>query len=67
MPENQLAFAVGVMLTSFGIFWAGEGAGVDWPEGEAALAILVLATATWALAFAAILRQRHGRLGASAA
>ena len=25
------------MLTTFGIFWAGEGAGVEWPGGDAAL------------------------------
>src|SRR5438067_2307616 len=27
VPENTLKYAVGVLLTSFGIFWAGEGAG----------------------------------------
>ncbi len=28
VPENTLKFVVGLLLTSFGIFWAGEGAGV---------------------------------------
>ena len=37
VPENTLAFAVGVMLTTFGIFWGAEGAGVDWPGGDASL------------------------------
>jgi uncharacterized membrane protein len=37
VPENTLAFAVGVMLTTFGIFWGAEGAGVEWPAGDAAL------------------------------
>jgi uncharacterized membrane protein len=37
VPENSLKFAVGVMLSSFGIFWAAEGAGVDWPGGESAI------------------------------
>jgi len=37
VPENTLKFAVGVMLTSFGIFWSGEGAKVDWPGGDVAL------------------------------
>ena len=32
VPENGMKFAVGVMLTSFGIFWGAEGAGADWPE-----------------------------------
>ena len=37
VPENSLKFAVGVMLTAFGIFWASEGAGVVWPGGETAI------------------------------
>src|SRR3954468_18044729 len=37
VPENTLKFAVGVMLTSFGIFWGGEGAGVEWPGGDLAI------------------------------
>ena len=37
VPENTLKFGVGVMLTSFGIFWSGEGAGVSWPGGDVAL------------------------------
>jgi len=37
VPENTLAFGVGVMLTTFGIFWGAEGAGVEWPGGDAAL------------------------------
>ncbi len=59
VPENQLAFAVGVMLASFGSFWAGEGAGVDWPGGDVALAILIAVTAAWALAFVALLDRRR--------
>src|SRR6201981_440739 len=31
VPENTLKFAVGVMLTTFGIFWSAEGAGTHWP------------------------------------
>jgi uncharacterized membrane protein len=37
VPENSLKFAVGVLLTSFGIFWGVEGAGGSWPGGDAAL------------------------------
>lgn len=37
VPENTLKFGVGLMLTSFGIFWAGEGAGARWPGGDAAI------------------------------
>jgi uncharacterized membrane protein len=37
VPENALKFVVGILLTSFGIFWSAEGAGVHWPGDEAAL------------------------------
>jgi len=37
VPENSMKFAVGVMLTSFGSFWAAEGAGAHWPGGDASL------------------------------
>jgi uncharacterized membrane protein len=37
VPENALKFAVGTMLTTFGTFWAAEGAGADWPGGDAAI------------------------------
>lgn len=59
VPENQLAFAVGVMLTAFGTFWAAEGAGVEWPGGDVALPMLVLAGSGWAVAFVALLSRRR--------
>jgi len=37
VPENLMKFAVGVMLTTFGIFWAAEGAGAHWPGSDASL------------------------------
>ena len=37
VPENAIKFAVGLLLTSFGCFWAAEGAGVDWPGDELSL------------------------------
>jgi len=37
VPENTLKFGVGVMLSSFGIFWSAEGAGVTWPGKDASL------------------------------
>jgi uncharacterized membrane protein len=55
VPENALKFAVGVMLSAFGVFWTGEGLGVAWPGadlailGFAALFLLVAAVAAVAL------------------
>ncbi|HZT93159.1 MAG TPA: hypothetical protein VE985_01610 [Gaiellaceae bacterium] len=37
VPENAMKFAVGVMLTTFGIFWSAEGAGAHWPGSDASL------------------------------
>jgi uncharacterized membrane protein len=58
VPENTLKFGVGVMLTSFGVFWALEGAGVDWPGGEAALVVVVAVVLGISLALVAALRPR---------
>jgi uncharacterized membrane protein len=56
VPENTLKFAVGVMLTAFGSFWAAEGVGVDWPGGEIALIGLILVTLAWSVAFVRLAR-----------
>ncbi|AZO10530.1 MULTISPECIES: COG4280 domain-containing protein [unclassified Mesorhizobium] len=37
VPENALKFIVGLMLTSFGVFWTGEGLGAEWPGEDFAL------------------------------
>jgi uncharacterized membrane protein len=58
VPENGMKFAVGVMLTSFGIFWGAEGAGADWPGGDASLAALVAVVLLAALALVAEVRAR---------
>jgi uncharacterized membrane protein len=51
VPENAMKFAVGVLLTGFGVFWGAEGAGVGGPGGEAALPALLglILLASWAL------------------
>jgi uncharacterized membrane protein len=42
VPENVMKFVVGVMLTTFGIFWGATGLGIEWPLGDLSL-LLVLA------------------------
>jgi uncharacterized membrane protein len=37
VPENAMKFAVGLMLTTFGVFWSVEGAGGSWPGSDAAI------------------------------
>ncbi|MCX6454821.1 MAG: hypothetical protein NT057_00955 [Actinobacteria bacterium] len=34
VPENKMKYIVGIMLTSFGIFWGAEGAGAEWPHAD---------------------------------
>jgi uncharacterized membrane protein len=66
VPENALKFAVGVMLTSFGIFWGAEGAGVSWPGHDAALLVLVPVVALVALGYTVLLRRPRAAPPASA-
>lgn len=42
VPENTLKFVVGIMLTSFGTFWATEGFGYHWPLADAFIPILAV-------------------------
>jgi uncharacterized membrane protein len=60
VPENTIKAAVGVMLTSFGVFWAGEGAGVHWPGSDLAIPVLVGFFAAVFFAYSALLRSRLG-------
>jgi uncharacterized membrane protein len=57
VPENTLKFGVGVMLTAFGVFWTGEGLGIDWPGADLAIVAFVLLFLATGLATAAALRR----------
>jgi uncharacterized membrane protein len=57
VPENTMKFAVGAMLTTFGVFWAGEGAGVKWPGSDASLIGLLAFTVVVSAALVASLRR----------
>ena len=56
VPENTLKFAVGIMLTTFGIFWAAEGAGANWPGDDAALIGVLAFVCLASAALVALLR-----------
>jgi len=51
VPENTLKFAVGILLTSFGIFWGAEGtagSSAKWPGDN--WAVLALIAGVWVFA-----------------
>ena len=65
VPENTLKFGVGLLLTSFGTFWAAEGAGVDWPGGDAAIVLLLAFYGLFPAGLVLWLRrEREVRMGA---
>ena len=43
VPENTLKFVVGILLSAFGTFWVGEGAGFAWPGSDLAIPCLMAA------------------------
>jgi uncharacterized membrane protein len=59
VPENTLAFAVGVMLTTFGIFWGAEGTGVEWPGEDAFLPVVLGFVLVVSLTYVTALRHRR--------
>ena len=60
VPENTLKFAVGIMLSAFGVFWVGEGISVPWPgEDLAIVGLMVLFLAVALGAVVALARRPH--------
>ena len=57
VPENTMKFAVGVMLSSFGMFWGAEGAGASWPGADAALLAIIPCVLLTAVAMVWALRR----------
>jgi uncharacterized membrane protein len=62
VPENTMKLMVGTMLTTFGMFWGAEGAGVHWPGGDASILGLLAFVALGSALLIAGLRQRHARM-----
>jgi uncharacterized membrane protein len=58
IPRSVLILVVGLMLTTFGTFWAAEGVHVSWPGGEWALLVLLGLYTIVALSFIAAQRRR---------
>ncbi|MGH7078369.1 MAG: hypothetical protein ACREFU_09745, partial [Acetobacteraceae bacterium] len=52
IPENTLKLVVGILLTAFGTFWAGEGMGLAWPGADWSVLVLLAGYAAVALIIA---------------
>ncbi len=57
IPENALKFVVGVMISTFGIFWLGEGMGFAWPGDDFSLPLLAAILLVFSLAAIPLLRR----------
>ena len=68
VPENTMKFAVGVMLTAFGTFFAGEGLGVAWWQNDLVLLPLIGLYLAAALLLVVWMRRPRGagRVGSGA-
>jgi Ca2+/H+ antiporter, TMEM165/GDT1 family len=64
VPENTLKFGVGVMLSSFGVFWTSEGLGAPWPGGDLALFFLAGVFLLAALGLVGLVRARPAEANA---
>jgi len=59
VPENSLKYAVGAMLTTFGIFWSSEGAGTSFPGEDAALPFILVFVLATSFGLVGLLRRRR--------
>jgi uncharacterized membrane protein len=59
VPENWLKFAVGLLLSSFGTFWAAEGAGAAWPRQDVSILGLLAAYIVISYGLVRVLQRRR--------
>ena len=62
VPENYMKLGVGCLLTVFGLFWMGEGIGVQWPIGDPFLLVLLAIVVAATAALIAFFRRVHQRM-----
>lgn len=65
VPENQLKFAVGVLISAFGVFWLGEGLGFAWPGADLVIIPLAVGVLTASLGAVRLARSSAAARGAA--
>ena len=58
VPENTLKFAVGLILTTFGIFWTTEGLGIEWAMQDLVLLPIITGLSVVSLLLVLALKMR---------
>lgn len=67
VPENSLKLVVGTLLTSFGMFWAAEGAGIEWPGKDLFLLAIIPAMAVCVSLYIIWLKKKNTGLAGKGA
>src|SRR5579859_720001 len=67
IPENTLKFVVGIMLSTFGTFWAGESFGISWPLSDLFLLILAALYLVISALLITAIKQRQSRVALATA
>jgi Ca2+/H+ antiporter, TMEM165/GDT1 family len=63
VPENTLKFAVGILISAFGVFWVGEGLGFHWPGDDLAIVALVVFLLVFAMSAARLISRPEFEVG----
>jgi uncharacterized membrane protein len=61
VPETELKYVVGLVLSTFGTFFAAEGLSVHWPLGDAALLLVLAGWLVVSQAYVHLLAREGGR------
>jgi len=61
VPENAMKFSVGILLTSFGIFWGAEGSGAKWPGENWAVLGLIVFVSIFSFALVTYLKNQRSK------
>ncbi len=59
VPENAMKFIVGLVISTFGVFWVTQGTGVYWTLSDLSLLPIFLTFAALSFVLVLVLKQRH--------